>query len=307
MSEKKVTEISIAGICAEVYRNKWFVIIFTSLFCVAAVATALMIPNQYTAKSIVAATSEEQGGLASLAKSMGGFASLAGLGLNASGGSDKSAVALEVIKSPSFINYFVNKYNLVVPLMAANASDQVTYELVYDEDIYNANTKNWTREVKPPKTVEPSPEEIYKRFSEILEIEENTQNGFINISIKFYSPLIARTWIEILISEINEKTRKSDIDEARKSLEFLNKALEQTSNANMKDTFYQLIEEQTKTLMLTNSRKEYVFKTISPAITPEKKSSPSRALICIAGTFLGGILSVLVVLMRYFYKVEFVR
>jgi uncharacterized protein involved in exopolysaccharide biosynthesis len=304
MQDKKGFEISILDIWSEIYSKKSFVFGLTFLFCVIAVSIALYLPNQYTAKSIVAPTSEEQGGLASLAKSMGGLAGLAGLGLNAPGGSDKSVIALEVIKSPSFINDFVKKYDLVVPLIAANSSEKVTFELQYDEDMYDVDTKKWVREVKPPKTIEPTPEEIYERFIEILEVEENTNNGFINISIQFYSPNIAKRWVELLIIEINEKIRKSDIDEARLSIEFLNEALEQTSNANMKDTFYQLIEEQTKTLMLAKSRQEYVFKTISPAITPEKKSAPSRAIICIAGAFLGGIVSVLIVLIRYFYKIE---
>ena len=70
----------------------------------------------------------------------------------------------------------------------------------------------------------------------------------------------------------------------------------------MQASFYQLIEEQTKVLMLANSSKEYVLKTISPAMMPEKKSKPSRVLIVIAGGVIGGFLSVLWILIRFFSR-----
>jgi uncharacterized protein involved in exopolysaccharide biosynthesis len=68
--------------------------------------------------------------------------------------------------------------------------------------------------------------------------------------------------------------------------------------------FYQLIEEQTKTLMLAEVSGEYVFKTISEAKVAEEKSKPKRALISILGAFLGGMLSLVVVLIRHFTKKE---
>jgi len=68
----------------------------------------------------------------------------------------------------------------------------------------------------------------------------------------------------------------------------------------MQTVFYQLIEQQTKTIMLAEVSQEYVLKTIDPANAPEEKAKPNRALIVILSTMLGGILSVLIVLIRYF-------
>ena len=70
----------------------------------------------------------------------------------------------------------------------------------------------------------------------------------------------------------------------------------------MKSVFYRLIEEQTKTLMLANSTPEYVFKTISEPKVAEEKSKPKRALICVAGTFLGGFVSVVFVLISFLLR-----
>ncbi|MFV7714303.1 GNVR domain-containing protein, partial [Shewanella algae] len=70
--------------------------------------------------------------------------------------------------------------------------------------------------------------------------------------------------------------------------------------ADIRTILYKLIEDQAKTIMFAEVRDEYVFKTIDPAFIPEEKAKPNRALICILGTMLGGMLSVMVVLIRHF-------
>ena len=45
-----------------------------------------------------------------------------------------------------------------------------------------------------------------------------------------------------------------------------------------------------------------MFKTVDPAIVPELKSKPNRALTCILGTLLGGMLGVVLVLIRYYLR-----
>ena len=64
--------------------------------------------------------------------------------------------------------------------------------------------------------------------------------------------------------------------------------------------FAELIEKQTKTVMLANASDEYVFQVIEPPVAPELKSEPKRALICVLGTLLGGMLAVLFVLIRHY-------
>jgi uncharacterized protein involved in exopolysaccharide biosynthesis len=54
--------------------------------------------------------------------------------------------------------------------------------------------------------------------------------------------------------------------------------------------------------MLAAASEEYVFQVIDPPVAPELKSEPSRALICILGVLLGGMLSVVFVLIRHYAK-----
>lgn len=72
----------------------------------------------------------------------------------------------------------------------------------------------------------------------------------------------------------------------------------------MQSTFYKLIEEQTKSLMLAEVQEEFVFKVIDPAVVPELKDGPQRMLICMLSTLVGGILGFLIVLILHIYRKE---
>jgi pantothenate kinase len=78
--------------------------------------------------------------------------------------------------------------------------------------------------------------------------------------------------------------READIQEASKSIEFLNDQASKTVVTDLQAVLYELIQSQTETMMLAQVRDEYVFKTIDAAFVPEKKSGPQRAIICILGT-----------------------
>uniref|UniRef100_UPI0025CBCEF6 Wzz/FepE/Etk N-terminal domain-containing protein n=1 Tax=uncultured Paraglaciecola sp. TaxID=1765024 RepID=UPI0025CBCEF6 len=270
MSTKHADEISLTQVWDEVFKKKLIIIITGSIFCIVSVIIAIKLPNLYTAKVLTVANQDEQGDLGSLAKNLGGLASIAGINVGKSQGPDKAAIALEVIKSQRFINDFVFNHNLVIPLMAAKSSEPITYKLIIDEDIYDEKNDKWLREPEPPRSNAPSPQEIYEAFLEIMEVNKDPKSGFISISIEFYSPHMSVRWLNLLLKDINEELRNEDKNEAKTSIDYLQKAIGQTKNINMHETFYQLIEEQTKVLMLAESREEYVFKTIAPAVVPEK-------------------------------------
>jgi uncharacterized protein involved in exopolysaccharide biosynthesis len=72
--------------------------------------------------------------------------------------------------------------------------------------------------------------------------------------------------------------------------------------AELQSGFFELIQSQTETIMLANASPEYLFKTLDPAVVPELKSKPKRALICVLGSILGGMLGVLIVWVMHFVR-----
>ena len=139
-----------------------------------------------------------------------------------------------------------------------------------------------------------------RAFLGVLGLSESKNTGLVKISIKHVSPVVAQAWVELIINEITEELRGKDVDEARGSIAFLEQQRLETSLVALDEVFAQLIEEQTKTIMLANVSKDYVFDVIDPPVVPELKSDPKRALICVLGTLLGGMLAVLLVFVRHY-------
>ena len=88
------------------------------------------------------------------------------------------------------------------------------------------------------------------------------------------------------------------------NIRYLEAQIAKTSIAEMREVFYTIIEEQTKNKMVAEASPDYAFVAVSPSMVPEEKSKPSRALICVLGTLLGGMLGVVIVLIRHYARSE---
>lgn len=302
-SQNKADEIDLAELWRAVWAGKIVIILISFVFAVASIYYALSQPNVYKASALLAPTSNDggAGGLSALAGQFGGLASMAGINLGG-GASDKTDLALEVIKSRTFIQKFIEKHNLLVPLMAGKEWDMATNTMIINHELYDKANNKWLRKVKAPKTAKPSLWEGFVVFSNLLNVSQDKSTSMVTVELEYYSPMLAQQWVEWLISDVNEFIRDQDQKEAQDSINYLTAQLKDIHVASMETVFYQLIEEQTKNMMLTKVKAEYVLKTIDPAQIPEIKSKPKRALIVVLGTILGGILSVLIVLIRYFFK-----
>lgn len=293
-------EIDLRELFSVIWRGKLIMIIITTVFAVASVLYALSQPNIYKSEALLAPAEQKgAGGLASLAGQFGGLASLAGVNLGG-GESNKSQLALEVLKSRQFTNAFIQKHKILPDLMAAKSWNMGANNVVYDDEIYNAQNNNWLREVKAPFKPEPSMQEAYNVFIKLLSANTNKETGMVTISIQHVSPYVAQQWVTWLVEDINQTMKEREVLEAKESTNFLQQQLEQTQIADIREVLYKLIEEQTKTIMFAEVREEYVFKTIDAAIVPEEKFKPKRALIVVIGTVLGGMLSITLVLLRHF-------
>jgi uncharacterized protein involved in exopolysaccharide biosynthesis len=294
-------EVSLSELWRAIWAGKLVIIFISLLFAGASIYFALSKPDIYKASAILAPAANEggAGGLSALAGQFGGLASMAGINLGG-GKSDKTALALEILKSRAFIERFIVKHDLLVPLMAAKNWDMLTDTLILNVELYDEKNNQWIRTVRAPKKQEPSLWEAFIEFSNLLSVSQEKSTTMVTLELEFYSPVMAKNWLSFLIADINEFMRAQDEKEAQDSINYLTEQLKDIHVSSMEKVFYQLIEEQTKNMMLTKVKPEYVLKTIDPAQVPEEKAKPKRALIVILGTILGGILSIILVLTRNF-------
>jgi len=297
-------EIDLKELFMVLWSGKWLISAVTGVAAIASVVVALMLPNIYSANALLAPAEQSGGGMSALMQQYGGLASLAGVSLPGGEDGSRAQLGMQLMKSRAFIGDFVDRRDILPELMAVKAWDAGSGQIVFDSETYDGASKTWVREVEPPRQPAPSSQEAHKAFSAILGVSQDKQTGYVTVSVEHQSPVVAAQWVNWLVEDVNAAVKEQDVAEAEKSIEYLRDQVTNTSLADLQAVFFDLIQSQTETVMLAEVRQEYVFKTIDPAVAPEEKSKPSRVLICVLGTLLGGMLGVVIVLIRYYAQSE---
>jgi len=295
-------EIDLRELFMVLWAGKIKIIAITALFAIASVIYALSVPNQYKATALLAPAQSSGGGLSGALGQLGGLASLAGVSIGG-GESSEAQIAQEIMKSWNFIESFIADNDLAVEVFAAEGWSKVSNTLKIDDDVYDVEKNEWliedddTGELRPPSSWK-----LFEKFSEQLAVSEDKQSGLVSVSIEYYSPQIAKQWLDMYVSAVNAHMQQRQVAKVTNNINYLQAQIEKTSIAEMREVFYTIIEEQTKNKMVAEASPEYAFVAVSPSMVPEEKSQPKRALICILGTLLGGMLSVLLVLIMHYTK-----
>ena len=291
-------EIDLRELFSVVWAGKILIVAITAVFALVSVGYALSLANQYKASAVVSPAQSGGSSLGAMAGQLGGLASLAGINIG-SGESNETQEAMEIMQSWGFMEAFIQTHDLQVPIYAAIGWDKGSNSLKLNSDLYDATSERWLIEDNESgENRAPSSWELYEKFRERVAVSQDKKSGLINISVEYYSPQIAKQWVDLFIITINDYMRARKLEQVNRNIEYLTAQIDKTAIADMREVFYQLVEEQTKSKMLAEASPEYAFVTVSRAMVPEQKSQPKRALVCILGTLLGGMLSVLWVLFR---------
>jgi uncharacterized protein involved in exopolysaccharide biosynthesis len=252
-----------------VIRDAKYLISAVTIVCTAiALVIALKTTPIFRAETVI--TTVRNGNLGGQSGgALGGLsniASLAGVNLDAGSSADREAKA--VLMSRSLIEQFIRENNLLNVLMPDTG--------------------------KPP-----SMWVAVKNFKEgILTIREDRRTGLITLDVDWEDPKLAAKWVNGFVALANERLRSRAMDEATRNIAFLNAQIPQTSVVEVQRSLYNLIESETKTLMVANVRKEFAFTVIDPAVPPERKYRPRRSLYVLFGLFAGFAIGVLVAYWR---------
>jgi capsular polysaccharide biosynthesis protein len=292
-------EIEIKELFLIIWRNYFFILLFTSLSALGSLFYSLSLPNIYTSSAILS----PQQGNDSISNNLGNYASLAGLvGVSLPQGESSDTIeAMERIKS---LNFFKNDFLPFIQLenlMAVEKWSSTYNSIEYIDTDFDMENGLWVRDVSHPKSKIPSFQESHKRYRQLLSVSQDKNSNFVTITIKHESPHIAKKWVEIIISNINNLMKKEEKIKSENAIKFLNEASDKNNLADISRVFNELLKSETQKLMLISSSNNFIFKTIEPPFAPEIKSSPRRSLICIFGTIIGFILSVFFTLFYTFF------
>ena len=290
-------EIDLKELFFVLWSGKWLISAVTGFAALISIAYALFLPNIYVSESILAPRGAENLG-SSLARNYGGLAALAGVSLP-SGADGAVEIAKQAIFSSSFVETYLME-DILIELMAVESWDSANDQLVIDAEVYDIEQNRWVRDVSFPLAPKPHIDEAMQIYKNQVSVSEDKQSGIITLRTEHLSPRVAQRWNQLIIREINNFQRQQKIQKADSAIEFLTKQRESNQLIKMDEIFSGLIEEQIKEKMLASVYDNYLFDVIQEPPLPILKSKPSRALICVLGTLLGGMLGLVIVLVRHY-------
>jgi uncharacterized protein involved in exopolysaccharide biosynthesis len=262
--------IDLVAVWRALRSHRYFILLICGICGLAAASYALLATPIYRAEVVVTEVRDgNMSGAASLVSQLGGLgglASLAGVNLAPSGGPAQEAKA--VLQSRRLVEEFI-KSQAILPELTSRAKRPLSLWLAV------------------------------KRFREdILEIREDKRTGLTTVAVNWTDAVTAANWANGLVALANELLRRRALDDSSRNIAYLNKQIAHTNVVEVQRVMYNLIESETKTLMLANARVEYAFTVVDPAVPPEIRFSPRRTILVIGGILVGLIISLVAVYLR---------
>ncbi len=274
-------EINLFELWKILVAHKKIIFTITTISTLLAIVYAVLATPVYRAETLLAPVTQESGGrFSALTSQFGGLASLAGINFGGKSGSSQEAIA--TLRSREFTAKFITQENLM-PVLFESAWDSENNKWLDDHN---------------PRTLW----DAYELFSNVRSISVNKETGFVVLAIEWKDPYLAKTWANKLIVSLNNELRREAIIHADKSIQYLKNELEKTSVVEIKKSLYSLIESETKSKMLANTKEEFAFRFIDKAVVPEDRIRPKRKKIVILGFILGLSFGVFIVFIRYILR-----
>jgi len=261
-------EISLLELYSLIFKNKISIGLITVFFSLSSVFYSLSLDKYYSASLLMmpAENSAQPQGMTGL---LSGFVS----GQSVFGGTNNIKEALAILQSRIFVESFISREELMPKLFPKD----------FDE-----NTTSWNSDEIPTL------KDGYQLITDSLKI--NIDDTLIRITLVIHDPELAADIVNSMTKAVNNHIRQESIEESQRSIFFLETEINKTNLATSIAMLYRLIEQQTQTIMMANTREDYAFKVIDPARVPISPAGPNRRVIVIISTLIGFIVSIFITL-----------
>ena len=310
MEENKIQddEISLIDLFAVLWRYKVMIIVVTLIAMIGVVVYSVIslklppeksfLPNKYTAQAqmLINNDSSSSGGLSSMLNSsgLGGLASLAGVSVP--GGASNSSLAGYLVHSNSVLDEVVKNFNLVERynieeyvvsasrdalkgVLTSNFDDETGVFSVSFTDIdpvFAKDVVNFVVSLLESKFLEMGIDKNSLTKENLEANIENTYNEILKLQKEIQE-------IEYSVSNVYNpnQTKSIVMDATLKKMEL-----------SVQQEIYAQLKAQYEMLKVTMSSEQPVFQILEFAEVPDKKSAPSRGMLCIIVTFAAFFVSV---------------
>lgn len=274
-------EIDLFEISQAIWSAKQYALIICLISFLGSICISLLLPNIYQSRIILAPSSDSSSGLSgSMKGQLGGIANLAGINIGESG--NKVDVALVILKSHGFLKEFIKTHKLRTALVAAKSWDKDTHDWIIDQKLFNSTSNKWVKEFKT------SLDWIaIKKLKDSIKIEQDNQSALITVKLESMSPQKSKEWLEALILELNNTLSKKEIADANHNISYIREQLNKTKISEIRNVLFNLLEAETKRLMLAQDNENFALRILDEPYIPEEKLKPKRTLIVLGFTLFG--------------------
>jgi capsular polysaccharide biosynthesis protein len=132
----------------------------------------------------------------------------------------------------------------------------------------------------------------------VIEIHNDKLKGTTTVSMEWTDPETAARWANAFVALGNDLVRTKAREDAQRNVDYLNEQVAKTNVLELRRVLYNIIESETKNLMLANARIEYAYTVVDPAVVSAQRVSPKRTLMVASGLFIGLVIGVLTAWIR---------
>jgi len=302
MSEKIIPsseyhdEINIREILLALNVGKKLILYLTSIFIVGSIFLSLLLPKIWISDTLVSLTAQENASRGSSnSGALSSVASLAGISMgSSSGGVDKAQLVLATINSRDFFRHLISFEGVLPNLLATKSFDEATQTTIFNSKAYDEKNQEWVQG-------QPNFSDSMKAYKKTISTYYDPMgDGFIKISTKHRSPIFAHDFLTLIVREVNNLLRDKDLREADAALGYLYEQIDGVTQSDVRLSIAALIENQLRTQMFANIRQNYAIDPLDTPYVPELRSSPQRTKIVILGALLGLLISIVLVIGRYY-------
>lgn len=233
-----------------------FVLAITGL--ILAFAASLLLEDRFQAKAVISPVKEGGGGPAGLSVLVQQLDSVPGMSLSSSSSAPE---ILALLNSNMLRKKVIEQYDLL--------------PVVFSE--------RWDREKKNWAGQEPTLHDALRRLERLMSVRHSPKDNTITITIESANPQDAARMLDKLLSALNTHLSNEARRVADANRRYLEGQLKYTSDPLIRQNIYTLIAQQLESAMMAGVMENFAFKVIDPPEAPDRKHSPRRGLIALAG------------------------
>ena len=266
-----------------ILKNSKFILLFSLFSLLIGFSVSLFIQNTYQSSSLIKLKILPQRDGVSLPQ---GTAGLLGGFLNSY---QESNNFKHIIASRDFFHQIYKEPSFLGQLEAIEDYDPSNGRLIYKESIYDPEKSEWLLE-------KPSLLDSHRNFLENHLFYEAQEDNILEVSIKHASPYVAESWMNLILTKVDQYQRKKDEKQLLTSIAFLKEEYSKSPFSEIRNSLTSVIGKKYEDLALINSSDYYSFEIIDSPFFPISIHSPNRVLFSILGLFLGFFLSIFFIL-----------